>query len=135
MSNCQNDHIYTYSHTDEPPHDEGKFSAQSMVWRAMSASSLPELHIVRQGTTNNVKYHINKILQPAWLSVLSRKKKSGRTTQLKLFNSWSEMVLRQDGANAHTACVTQPWCVDQLTGFQPKEEWPLNYPDLNLIEK
>ena len=77
---------------------------------------------MRQGTANNVQYHINNILQPTWLSVLSRKEKSGPTTQLKLFNSWSEMVFRQDGAPAHTACVTQLWCVDQLTGFQPKEE-------------
>ena len=135
MSNCQNDHIYTECHTDEPPHDEGKFSAQSMAWSAMSVSSLSEMRIMHQGTTNDVQYHINNILQPAWLSVLSRNKKSEPTTQLKLFNSWSEMVFRQYGGPAHTACVTQPWCVDQLTGFQPKEEWPLNYPDLNLIEK
>ena len=135
MSNCQNDHIYTECHTDEPPHDEGKFSAQSMAWSAMSVSSLSEMRIMHQGTTNDVQYHINNILQPAWLSVLSRKKKSGPTTQQKLFNKRSEIVFGQDGAPAHAVYVTQQWCVKQPSGFLPKEEWPLISPGQNLIEK
>ena len=45
------------------------------------------------------------------------------------------MVFRQDGAPAHTVRVTQQWCVEQLSGFLPKEEWPINSPDQNIIEK
>ena len=45
---------------------------------------------------------------------------------------WSS---RKKGAPAHTVRVTQQWCVEQLSGFLPKEEQPLNSPDQNIIEK
>ena len=100
----------------------------------MSASGLSELHIVPQGTKVNAQYYIDNILQPTLLPVLTRKKKSGPATTRKMFNMRSEMVFMQYGALAHTARVTQQWCVEHLPGFLRKEEWPPNSRNWNPIE-
>ena len=105
-----------------------------MVWGAISASGLSELHIVPQGTSINAQYYLNNILQLVLPPVLSRRKKSRPVTQRKMFNRRSEMVFMQDGAPAHTARMTQQRCAEQLPGFLPKEGWPPNSPDLNPIE-
>jgi len=132
--NSQNDRIYTDSREKVAPSEQVKFSAHSMVWGAMSASGLSELHIVPQGTKVNAQYYIDNILQPTLLPVLTRRKKSGPATTRKMFNRRSELVFMHDGAPAHTARVTQQWCVEHLPGFLRKEEWPPNSPDLNPIE-
>lgn len=132
--NRQNDRIYERDCKNVAPSEQVKFSAHSMVWGAMSASGLSELHIVPQGTTINAEYYINNILQPVLLPALARKKKSGSVIEKKMFNRRSELVFMQDGAPAHTARVTQQWCSEQVSGFLSKEQWPPNSPDLNPIE-
>ena len=102
-----------------------------MVWRAMSASVLSQLHIVPQGTSVKANYYIHNIVELVLLPVHKRRRKSGGTTNRKMFNRRSELVFMQNTAPAHTARVTQHWCTENLF-IHPH---PPNSPDLTPIEK
>ncbi|CAF4363343.1 unnamed protein product, partial [Rotaria magnacalcarata] len=40
----------------------------------------------------------------------------------------------QDGANCHTDGRAQSWCRKHFDFFIPKEKWPSNSPELNLLD-
>jgi transposase len=131
--NSQNDRIYSQSRENFQPSEQVKFS-HVMVWGAMSASGLTDLHMVPQGTTVNAQYYIDNILETELLPALKRTKRSGPAIECKMTKKHAESVFVQDGAPAHTVKVTQRWCSENLSAFLKKDEWPPNSPDLNPVE-
>lgn len=132
--NPQNDRIYSQSRENVEASEQVKFSPYVMVWGAMSASGLTDLHMLPQGTTVNAQYYIGNILENVLLPALRRTKRSGPMTDRKMTRRRSESVFVQDGAPAHTARVTQKWCSENLPAFVKKDEWPPNSPDLSPVE-
>ena len=45
-----------------------------------------------------------------------------------------KVVFQKDGAPARTAKKTQEWLKENIPDFWPKDLWPPNSPDLNLME-
>jgi transposase len=131
--NSQNDRIYSQSRENFQPSEQVKFS-HVMVWGAMSASGLTDLHMVPQGTTVNAQYYIDNILETELLPALKRTKRSGPAIECKMTKKHAESVFVQDGAPAHTVKVTQRWCSENLSAFLKKDELPPNSPDLNPVE-
>ena len=66
-----------------------------------------------------------------WLKIIQR---TWPTVERKVTQKRAESVFDQDGAPAHTAKVTQRWCLENLSAYIKKDEWPLNSPDLNSVE-
>ena len=77
-----------------------------MVWGAISASSLSEMHIVPQKTSVTADYYTENILAENLLPMFTRNRTTGRLVGRRLVDVKSEMIFMQDGARAHTAAAT-----------------------------
>ena len=66
--NPQSDGIWAESRDHVPPVHTVKQPAELMVWRAMSAESLTELHIVSKNQTVNIESYVPQILEGSFFS-------------------------------------------------------------------
>lgn len=132
--NPQNDRVWAESRDQVPPVHTVKQPAKLMVWGAMSAEALSELHIIPRNQTVNTEYYVSKILEGSLLPALNRSAETGTATEKKMVETKSEAIFMQDGAPSHTSKRTQNWCATHVPGFWDKETWPGNSPDLNPME-
>ena len=133
-SNPQNDRVWARDVDDVPPRITVKNPSKIMVWGAMSALGLSELHFVPKGQTVNAAYYVNEILTKSLLPAVNRSATGGSVLETKMVPGGSRPIFMQDGAPAHTAKRTQDWCRMNVPGFWEKEKWPGNSPDLNPVE-
>ena len=105
-----------------------------MVWGAMSAQALIELHMVPQKQSVDVDYYVTKILEKSLLPSLARTASTGSLLDKKMVPRMSPPIFQQNGAPAHTSREAQEWCQENVPGFWDKGTWPGNSPDLNPIE-
>ena len=132
--NPQNDRVWAESRDQVPPVHTVKQPAKLMVWGAMSAEALTELHIIPQKQTVNTEYYVSQLLEGSLLPALNRSAEAGAVTEKKMVETRSSAIFMQDGAPSHTAKRTQDWCAHHVPGFWDKVTWPGNSPDLNPIE-
>ena len=132
--NSKNDVIWAREKQEVEPIEKMKFSPKVMIWGAMTATCLSELHIVPQNTTINAQYYQENILEENLLPMINRVVSTGPITQRKCPKIKSEMTFMQDGARCHTAATSLQWLQDHQINFWGKEEWPPISPDLNPIE-
>ncbi|XP_043231036.1 uncharacterized protein LOC122386167 [Amphibalanus amphitrite] len=71
--------------------------------------------------TVTASYYQDNILETALKSALSRTRENGPPTKVKLHPDMSKVIFQQDGAPAHTAGTSQPWCEEHLPDFWRKE--------------
>lgn len=132
--NSKNDVVWGSQNEEVPDVKCVKNSAKVMIWGAMGARGLSRLHIVPTGTNVTADYYRTKVLEKELKPALSRSATTGRIDKRKLVPEPGSAIFQQDGATPHTARSTQQWCRENLNSFIPKEEWPGNSPDLNVIE-
>ena len=132
--NSKNDVVWAKDSRDIEPREVVKFSPKIMVWGAISATSLSNLHIVPQNTSVTADYYANNILAEDLLPMFNASRTTGSIVGRKLPLPKSEMIFMQDGARVHTAAATSEWLRDKRVKFWSKEVWPPNSPDLNPIE-
>ena len=133
-SNPQTDRVWDSSAQNIPPIQTLKFPPTLMVWAAMSANAVSELHILPQKCTINAKYYVDSILAGPCKAALTRRRSRGTIFQRKLCQNMSKSIFQQDGAPAHTSKLSQEWCRLNLPGYWAKGVWPGNSPDLSPIE-
>ena len=104
--NSKNDIVWAKNTSDVEPSETVKFSPKIMVWGAISASSLSELHIVPQKTSVTADYYTENILAEILLSMFTQNRTTGSLVGRRLVDVKSEMIFMQDGARAHTAAAT-----------------------------
>ena len=78
-----------------------------MVWGAMSARGLTELHVLPQKQTVNITFYIHEFLEKKILPALSPPSNAGSVLQRKMVPAMSPLIFIQDGAPAHTPKKTQ----------------------------
>ena len=133
-SNPQNDRVWAKEKTSVPPRLVSKHPAKIMVWGAMSALGLTELHVVPQKQTVDTQYYTREILENSLLPSLARTASTGSVLEKKMVPGMSPAIFQQDGAPAHMSNEAQNWCQEKLPSFWGKSTWPGNSPDLNPIE-
>lgn len=133
-SNPQNDRVWAKEKASVPPRLVSKHPAKIMVWGAMSAQALTELHVVPQGQSVDSEYYVTEILEKSLLPSLNRNASTGTLLQKKMVPGMSPPIFQQDGAPAHTSKEAQNWLQQKLPSFWGKDIWPGNSPDLNPIE-
>ena len=104
----QNDRVWTKQKVSVPPRLVSKHPAKIMVWGAMSAQALTNLHVVPQKQPFGAGYHVTEILQKSLLPSLA----------------W----------DTSTGSVTEPVLTKKmlLTGMPPvcgRRQWPRSRPD------
>ena len=133
-SNPQNDRVWAHNIDDVPPRTTVKNPCKIMVWGAMSAQGLSELHFVPKGQTVNSTYYVDEILTKSLLPALNRSATGGSVLETKMVPGRSRPIFMQDGAPPHISNHTQDWCRRHVPGFWEKDIWPGNSPDLNPVE-
>ena len=133
-SNPQTDRVWSSDVKNVPPVLTIKFPSHLMVWGAMSARAVSELHILPPKCTVNAKYYVDEILAGPCQDSFARKRYTGTTLQRRLCQNMYNSVFQQDGAPAHTSKLSQQWCQLNLPNYWAKEVWPGNSPDLSPIE-
>ena len=81
--NPQNDRMWEKEKTSVPPRLVSKHPARIMVWGAMSALGLTELHVVPQKQTVDTQYYTREILENSLLPSLARTASTGRVLEKK----------------------------------------------------
>ena len=132
--NPQNDRVWAKEKASVPPRLVSKHPAKIMVWGAMSAQALTDLHVVPQKQSVDAGYYVTEILQKSLLPALAREGSTGSVLTKKMVPRMSLPIFQQDGAPAHTSREAQQWCRENVEGFWDKGTWPGNSPDLNPIE-
>ena len=105
-----------------------------MVWAAMSANAVSELHILPQKCTVSTKYYVDNILDGPYKAAFACRRSTGTILQRKICEKMSNSIFQQDGAPTHTSKLSQEWCRLNLPSYWVKEIWPGNSLDLSLIE-
>ena len=77
-----------------------------MVWGAMSAQGLSELHVLPQKQTVDAEHYVTKILEQSLLPALSRPDTTGSVLQRKMVPAMSAPIFMQYEAPAHTSKKT-----------------------------
>ena len=111
-----------------------KNSAKVMIWGAMGAHGLSNVHIVPAGKTITSDNYIRNILVKKLKPAIERLRDVGDIDNVRLVLDPKKAVFVQDGAPPHTAARTQIWLSENVPNFIPSHEWPGNSPDLNPIE-
>lgn len=109
-SNPQNDRVWARNVDDVPPRTTVKNPCKIMVWGAMSAQGLSELHFVPKAETVNADYYVDEILTKSLLPALNRSATGGSVLETKMVPGRSRPIFMQDGAPLHTSNRTQDWC-------------------------
>ena len=133
-SNPQIDRVWSSSGQNIPPILTTKFPSHLMVWGAMSARAVSELHFSPPKCTVNAWYYVDNILAGPCLDAFSRKRSTGTILQKKFCENMYESIFQQDGAPVHTSKLSQQWCQISIPNYWAKEIWPGNSPDLSPIE-
>ena len=133
-SNRQIDRVWSSDGQNIPPVLTIKFPPHLMVWGAMSARGVSELHFIPQKCSVNAKYYVENILAGSCRDAFARKRSTGTILQRKLCENMSDSIFQQDGAPAHTSKLSQQWCLDNFPNYWAKDVWPGNSPDLSPIE-
>ena len=102
-SNRQTDRVWDSDAQNIPPVLTSKFPPHLMVWGAMSANAVSELHILPQKCTVNAKYYVDNILAGPCKSAFARRRSKGTILERKLCENMSNAIFQQDGAPAHTS--------------------------------
>ena len=132
--NPQNDRVWAKDKAEVPQRTALKKPGKVMVWGAMSAQGLTQLHVLPQKQTVDTAYYIHEILEKNLLPALNRSSSTGSVLKMKMVPDMSEPIFMQDVAPAHTSKKTQEWCETNLPAFWGKQVWPGNSPDLNPLE-
>ena len=99
--NSKNDIVWAKNTSDVEPRETVKFSPKIMVWGAISASSLSELHIVPQKTSVTADYYTENILAENLLPMFTRNRTTGSLVGRRLVDVKSEMRRSQ---SSHGCC-------------------------------
>ena len=132
--NRQNDRVWALNKSKVEPVEKSKFSPIIMVWGAMTATGLSQLHVLPQKQNVTAKYYQDNILNPFLLGDVNRTSDTGPVTERRFHENTSDLIFQQDGAPAHTALGTQEWLRSNFPQFWDKDTWPPNSPDLSPIE-
>ena len=107
--NPQSDRIWAESRDHSPVHTV-KQPAELMVWRAMSAESLTEVHIVSKSQTVNIESYVPQILEGSFFPTLTRSAEIWPVIEKKMVNIRSKATLMKDKAPSYTSQRTHDWC-------------------------
>ena len=95
-------------------------SPHLMVWSAMSARGVSELHFIPQKCSVNAKYYVENILAGTSRDAFAQKRSTGIILQRKLCENMSDSIFQQDGAPAHISKLSQQWCQKIFPTTGPK---------------
>ncbi|XP_065639534.1 uncharacterized protein LOC124815999 [Hydra vulgaris] len=110
-----------------------KFGLKIMVCGGISRYGLTELVVVPEKQTVNADYYMNHIL-PKYVEATTRNHQGDTADKRKMFFIQDMILFQQDGAPAHSAKIVQQFCAKNFPLMIPKELWPGNSPDINVIE-
>jgi hypothetical protein len=123
--NAQNNRLWAAGRKKSIPADRllvqrAKFSQHVMVSAGICYGGKGRLHFVPDKTKINATYYRDELL-PLLLE----------DCNTLLGNDY---IFQQDGAPAHTACLSQDWLAANSSDFIGKDEWPPNSPDINPLD-
>lgn len=102
ISNPKNDIVWGSQSEEVPDVTCAKNSAKVMIWGAMGAYGLSNLHLVPQGCTITAQYYQEKVLEKELKPALKRIAVCGKTDKRKLIPDPRKVIFQQDGATPHT---------------------------------
>ena len=106
--NLQNDRVWAESRGQVPPVRTVKQPAKLMIWGAMSAEALTELHIIPQKQAANTEYYVSQTLEGPLLPALKRSAETGAFTEKKMVENRSNGVLAVSHDQTHPRLVYPP---------------------------
>ena len=106
-----------------------------MVWWAISAQVLTDLHMVPQKQRVDEGYYVIEILQKSLLPSLARAHASTNSVLIKkMVPGVSLPIFSQDGAPLHMSREAQQWCQENSDGFWDRNTSPANSSDPNPVK-
>ena len=105
-----------------------------MVWWAINAQALTDLHMVPQKHRVDEGYYVIEILQKSLLPSLAWDASTSSVLLKKMVPGMSLPIFPQDGAPLHTSREAQQWCQENLDGFWDRKIWPANSSDPNPVK-
>jgi len=116
--NRQNDVVWETAPENVPPNVAPKHPAKVHVWGAISYYGTLEPYIFQENLTAELYIDILEARLPAAPDLFPGRR-------------W---LLLQDNDPKHTSTKVVTWLKDNVPSFIPKEHWPPNSPDINVIE-
>ena len=113
----QSDRVWAKKKASVPPRLVSKHPAKIMVWRAMSAQALTNLHMVPQKQSFDAGYYVTEIVQKSLLPSLAWNTSTSSVLTMKIVPGMSLPIFQQDGAPARTSRESQQWCQENVKGF------------------
>jgi hypothetical protein len=113
----KNDRIWPKNRSKVKPMQKSKFAPKIIVWVAVTASVVSELHAWPPNRTVRAKYNQESILSPFLPDDMNMTGDTGKVTERRFHEIMLDLTLLQNGAQAHKDTETQGWLWQNFSQF------------------